>query len=113
MNLVPKWWADITQSPPGHTVAKDLFRAQAFYAGLFLCFWIAYADYQKGRPISAEPALFLIGYALGVQGLKMYEKYQNRKTADDAGNPLAVPNPPGYVPGVMPQVENPNAPINP
>lgn len=105
---IPKWWADITQNPPGHTVAKDLFRATSFYCGLVLCFWIAFADYRHGREISPETALFLLGYALGTQGLKMYEKFQNRRTADDKGNPLAVPDPPGYTPPLMPQEENPN-----
>ncbi|GAA4393647.1 hypothetical protein [Hymenobacter koreensis] len=113
MNLIPKWWRDITENPPGHTVAKDLFRAQAFYAGLALCFIKAGADVVANRDVSAEPAIFLLGYALGVQGLKMYEKYQDRKTADDKGNPLAVPNPPGYTPPIMDQVPNPNAPHTP
>ncbi|MCC2547729.1 hypothetical protein LJY25_14835 [Hymenobacter sp. BT175] len=113
MNLIPKWWRDITENPPGHTVAKDLFRAQAFYAGLALCFWIAYADFRQGRGISFEPALFLLSYALGASALKAYEKFQDRKTADGAGNPLAVPNPPGYTPPIMDQVPNPNAANHP
>ncbi|MBG8552366.1 hypothetical protein [Hymenobacter guriensis] len=108
MNLIPKWWRDITENPPGHTVAKDLFRAQAFYAGLLLCFAKAVAECM-GKDLSAEPALFLLAYALGASGLKAYEKFQDRKTADSAGNPLAVPNPPGYTPPIMDQVANPNA----
>ncbi|SNR92821.1 hypothetical protein [Hymenobacter mucosus] len=107
-----KTWRDITvDTRTGHTVAKDLFKATAFYVGVSLCCFIAYADFNKGRPISPEPALFLLAYSLGAAGLKVYENYANRKTATDAGQPLTEP---GYSPPIpMPQVPNPNVPPAP
>lgn len=115
MSLIPQFWRDITTDPvTGHTIAKDLFKAQAFYAGLLLCFVSAGSDvWGRGREVSIEPALFLLAYALGAQGLKEYGKFQDRRTADANGQPLAVPNPPGDVPAVMTQTPNPNMPLAP
>lgn len=104
-------WADLTKNPKtGHYVAKDVFRTLSFFAGLLLCFVVAAADvYGGGREVSAEPALFLLAFALGAQGLKQYEVQQNRRTADANGQPLAVPDPPAPAPSIMTQVDNPNA----
>jgi hypothetical protein len=108
-------WSDLTKNPTTkHYVAKDVFRTLSFVAGLLLCFVVAAADvYGGGREVSAEPALFLLAFALGAQGLKQYEVQQNRRTADENGNPLAVPDPPADPPPIMRQVPNPNAPISP
>jgi len=100
-------WRDVTTDPAtGHTVGKDLFKATAFVVGAALCCFIAYADYEEKRPISNEPALFLLGYSLGASGLKAYENLTARKTRD-ADGALTAP-PPGPAPPLMQQ-----GPLNP
>jgi hypothetical protein len=55
--------------------------------------------------------VFLLAYSLGAAGLKVYENYQNRRTATDAGQPLVEP---GFSPPTpMPQPTNPNVPPAP
>jgi hypothetical protein len=99
-------WADLTKDPKtGHYVFKDVARVLTLLVGVSIVACAAWADYQAKRPISLEGAGILLTYALGVGIQKTYENQQNRRTADDNGNPLAVPGtsePPGE-PEIMPQ----------
>lgn len=83
-------WKDITTDPrTGHTVAKDLFKAQAFYAGLFyLLLLVPATKLWLHEDLTTAPGVLLLGLAFGVQALKEGSNYLNRKTADDSGNPL-------------------------
>ena len=108
-------WTDITTDPKtGHTVAKDLYKAQSFYAGLLYLLVlvpgvVVLTPAHLVLPI--EPGLALVTLAYGLQTLKEVSNYFNRKTADGAGQPLTEP---GTAPPVaMPQVLNPNFPPPP
>lgn len=83
-------WKDITTDhQTGHTVAKDLFKAQAFYLGAFyLVVLMPVAKLVFHEDLTTAPGMLLLGLAFGVQALKEGSNYLNRKTADDSGNPL-------------------------
>ena len=110
-------WADITRDPKtGHTVAKDYFKALSFYGGLLYLLVLVPAVVLLTDPhlvLPIEPGVVMILLAFGLVGAKIVDNYLNRKTADDSGQPLAVPTPDAIPPEVMPQVANPNAPIAP
>jgi hypothetical protein len=76
-------WRDITTDPKtGHTVAKDLYKAQSFYAGLFYLLVLVpgvvlVTPAHLVLPI--EPGLALVTLAFGFQTLKEVSRYFNRK----------------------------------
>lgn len=83
-----KIWLDLTINPlTGLYVAKDVFKASAFYVGLIICILNVYLNYKIGV-VSNDTALILLGYAMGGTGLKMVDNYLTRKTADSTGAPL-------------------------
>lgn len=83
-----KVWSDLTVNPlTGLYVAKDVFKATAFYVGLVICILNVYLNYKMGV-VSNDTALILLGYAMGGTGLKMVDNYLTRKTADSNGAPL-------------------------
>ncbi len=101
-----KLWTDITtDAKTGHYIFKDVAKAIAFFVGLGIIVWAAFADYRAGRPLDLAGAGILLGYALGVGALKTYEGQANRQTADANGNPLAQPGTaePPATPELMPQ----------
>lgn len=107
-------WYDITKDPKtGHTVAKDYFKAVSFYGGIFYLLVLVPTVVLLTEPhlvLPIEPGVVMLLLAFGLVGFKIIDNYLNRKTADDAGNPLVVP-PPGIVPPLMPQ--GPDGPIPP
>ena len=105
-------WADITRDPvTGHTVAKDLYKALSFFAGLgYLLVLVPTVVLltPANLVLPLEPGMALVTLAFGFQTLKEVSRYFQRKTADSAGQVLVEP---GTVPPVvMPQVLNPNFP---
>lgn len=103
-------WADLTKDhKTGHYVYKDLSKVVAFVLGCGLVLFAAYADYRAGRPVGEWGTVILLSYALGIGALKYKELQENRRTADENGNPLAVPGSaePPSTPEVMPQKPQP------
>ncbi len=108
--LIP-FWDDLLLNPQtGKVSAKNLFAAASFVVGIALSIMAVWADVQEHRPVEKSAILLLLGNGGLLAGMKVYQQQANRRTADEAGQPLAVPPPTTEVPSVMPQVENPNAP---
>ncbi|UPL50538.1 hypothetical protein [Hymenobacter sublimis] len=89
-----KWWKDITQDKNGHTVAKDLFKALAFFAGLVYMFVLVPAIIlvtPNHLVLPLEVGVTLLGAGLSLEIVKEVKGYYQRKTADGTGEPLADP----------------------
>ena len=97
-----KIWTDITKHN-GVYVAKDVFKALAFFTGLGICIGSAISS-GYGLQISTEPAVLLLLLSFGLQTGKAVENYFQRRTADDNGSPLAVPSSVPDAPVLMPTV---------
>ncbi len=103
-------WKDITCDKDGHVVAKDLYKAQSFYAGLFYLLVLVPAVVlltPSSLVLPIEPGLALVTLAFSIQVIKEVSNYFNRKTADSYGQVLAEPGTDPVQP--MPQTYNPNA----
>jgi hypothetical protein len=108
--FIPYWDEMIVNPATGKASQKNVF--QVFYGlcgvgGAGVAIW---ADVKEHRPVNTATILFLLLAGLGLAGLKIWQQQANRETATPEGMPLAAPLPPGDVPAIMPQVENPNAP---
>lgn len=107
--IVPGWNDLILNPSTGKISQKNLFGVMGFYVGTVICAIVVLTELARGeKPDTSTMALLSLN-GLGLTALKIWQNYQNRQTATDAGQPLAAP-PPGEVPPIMPQVPNPNAP---
>ncbi|MBX0290102.1 hypothetical protein K3G63_06610 [Hymenobacter sp. HSC-4F20] len=104
------WFKEITQDKNGHTVAKDLFKALAFFAGLVYLFLMVPAIILLTPThivLPLEIGVTLLGSGLSLEIVKEVKGYYQRKTADSENNALATPasvEPPATNPELMPQV---------
>jgi hypothetical protein len=111
-------WLDITTDVnTKHTVAKDLYKALAFFAGLLYLVFLLPLVYILSAvwcPPERQPLLLpsdvgfiLLGIGTSIQVLKEVSGYFGRKTADASGQVLTEPG--STPPKPMPQALNPNA----
>ena len=111
--LIP-YWEDLVVNPQtGKPSAKNLFAAISFIVGIAGAIASMAADLYEHRLPNLTAVLLLLGNGGLLAGMKVYQSQANRRTADEAGQPLAVPQPADHAPEVMPQIENPNAPNSP
>jgi hypothetical protein len=110
--LVPGWNELILNPATGKISQKNLFGVMGFYVGTVLTATIIIKQLIDGKNPDWGVVSLLTANGLGLTALKIWQNYQNRQTATDAGQPLAAPLPPGEVPPIMPQIINPNAPAN-
>lgn len=106
---IQKTWPEITTDPKTQrTVAKDYFKAIAFFAGL-LYLLVLVPGIVLLTPshlvLPLEPGIALVMLAFGLQALKEGSNYLNRKTRD-ADGPLYEPGPPPQ--DIAPQVPIPH-----
>jgi len=103
---VGKTWAEITQDQAGHTVAKDLFKALSYLAGIFYLFvLVPFILLKTGITLPLEVAIILLGNGLSLDVIKEVKNYNLRRTADATGAPLATQEsvlPPSAEPEIMP-----------
>ena len=107
-------WKEITTDhTTGHVIAKDLFKAWAFFGGYVYLLALVPAVFllsAKNLLLPPEPGYALLTLSFGVQGLKMAGEFLNRKTRDSDGA-LAAPKeqtpPEGPKPELMPQEATP------
>ena len=111
--LIP-FWLDLTVNPAtGKASLKNVAATVGFIVGIGLACVSVWADVLTGRPVEKSAIMLLLLNGLGLSAMKVWQQQENRKTATDAGQPLATPDPPGGpAPEVMPQPYNPNAPTN-
>lgn len=110
--FIPYWDVLIMNPQTGKPSGKNLFASVSFMVGIGLAIQSVQADVRAGRPVEKTAILLLLGNGGLLAGMKVYQMQANRRTADDAGQPLAVPPPDEGRPLIMPQVPNPNAPAN-
>ena len=108
--LIPHFESLITNPATGKASQKSLFGVVGFVVGIGGAVVAIGADLWEKRPVDNTTILLLLGNGLGLSALKVFQQQANRQTATSEGQPLTVPNPPGYTPPVMPQVPNPNLP---
>lgn len=110
MSYSPRWWRDITQDPrTHHVVAKDLYKAISFFAGLFYLLVLVPAVVMltsNRLVLPLESGMALVTLAFGLQTLKEVASFFNRRTKDAKGYPLVEPGPPNQP--LMPQVDSPS-----
>jgi hypothetical protein len=106
--LIPHYDVLVCNPRTGLPSGKSVFATLSFVAGIGMALFAVWADYDAGRPIDKTAVLLLLGNGALLAGYKIYQQQANRRTADEAGQPLAVPPPESEPPAVMPQVENPN-----
>jgi hypothetical protein len=117
--LIPYWEELILNPQTGKPSAKNLFAAMSFVIGIGGAVASIVADIVEHRPVEKTAILLLLSNGSILAGLKVYNMQLNRRTADETGQPLAVPPPATETPVVMPQVVNPNVappveePVNP
>jgi hypothetical protein len=103
---VGKTWREITQDQAGHTVAKDLFKALSYLAGIFYLFLLVpFILLRTGITLPLEVAIILLGNGLSLDVIKEVKNYNLRRTADGTGAPLATQDsvlPPSTGPEIMP-----------
>ena len=111
--LIP-FWLDLTVNPAtGKASLKNVAATVGFIVGIGLACVSVWADVLTGRPVEKSAIMLLLLNGLGLSAMKVWQQQENRKTATDAGQPLATPDPPGgAAPEAMPQPYNPNAPTN-
>lgn len=107
---IPYWQELIVNPLTGKPSAKNLFAAGSFVVGIGGAVVSIAADIMEKRPVGQTAILLLLGNGGLLAGMKVYQSQMNRRTADDAGNPLAVSQPASPAPEIMEQVENPNVP---
>lgn len=108
--LIPHYEVLICNPRTGQPSGKSVFATLSFVAGIGIAVFSAFVDWQAGRPVNPVHGLLLLGNGALLAGYKIYQQQANRRTADEAGQPLAVPPPEQAPPPVMEQVPNPNAP---
>lgn len=109
MNYFTRTWKEITTDKNGHTVAKDLFKAVAFFSGLIYLFVLVPAIIlltPNHIVLPLEVGVTLLGSGLSLEVIKEVKGYYQRKTQDDNAAPLATPSSiePPDDPILMPQV---------
>lgn len=106
--LIPYWSELIINPQTGKPSAKNLFAAMSFVIGIAGAIASIVADIVEHRSVEKAAILLLLTNGSILAGLKVYNMQLNRRTADETGQPLAVPPPTTEVPPLMPQVVNPN-----
>jgi hypothetical protein len=108
--IVPGWDDLILNPQTGKISQKNLFGVMGFYIGTVLSAIVILTQLRRNQPVDTSALVLFTVNGLGLSGLKIYQTQANRRTADEAGQPLAVPPPEEGTPPIMPQVPNPNAP---
>lgn len=107
--LIPYWETLIENPATGKPSLKNMAATVGFIVGIGLASAVVVVQLWQGRQPDTAAIMLLLANGLGLSALKVYQQQLNRRTADEAGQPLAVPPPADHAPEVMPQVENPNA----